>query len=404
MKFTITLFLIIFYTFFCTSQSIKNGIWNAKLQLNNTDVLPFILKVDKNNQLTILNGEENIQLEKVRVENDSLRVRFPFFNSEIVFVNNNKNLTGYWVNYQRNKNYKIPFYAKKVKRKSPRFLNTKNKKENIKIEGKWEIKFEPGTEGEYPAIGLFHQEKNKIKGTFLTETGDYRFLEGNTTKDSLYLSCFDGSHAFLFKAILKNDSLIGTFNSGSHWKSKWEGVLNESFELPNPEKLTYLINDEPITFSFPNLEKDTISFPNDTYKNKVVIVQIMGTWCPNCLDETILFKEMYEKYHLEGLEIIAVCYESGKTLDDNIRNAKRLRDKLKIEYPFLIGGSAKKNDASEDFPMLNNIMSFPTTIIIGRDGEVKQIYTGFNGPGTGEYYITYKKKLNILIQSLLNIN
>ncbi len=253
-------------------------------------------------------------------------------------------------------------------------------------------------------MGLFKQNNSTVNGTFLTETGDYRYLEGNTINDSLYLSCFDGSHAFLFKAKLKNDSLIGTFNSGSHWESKWNGVLNNSFKLQSPEKLTYLINDTPISFSFPNLKKDTVSFPNENYKNKVVILQIMGTWCPNCLDETILFKEIYEKYHSQGLEIISICYETGQTLDDYIVNAKRLKDKLEIEYPFLIGGSAQKKDASLDFPMLNNIMSFPTTIIIGRNGEIKQIHTGFNGPGTGEYYTAYKKRLNILIQSLLNIH
>ncbi len=134
MKFIFT-FLFFIITFFSFTQNLKKGIWHAQLKLNNKDVLPFTLKVDKNNQITILNGEENIKLEKIRVENDSLRVRFPFFNSEIVFISTKKRMTGYWVNYQRSENYKIPFYAEKVKRKSPRFLTTKQTKNSLDIDG-----------------------------------------------------------------------------------------------------------------------------------------------------------------------------------------------------------------------------------------------------------------------------
>ena len=57
----------------------------------------------------------------------------------------------------------------------------------------------------------------RVTGTFLTETGDYRYLEGVVDGDSLKLSCFDGSHAFLFHAALDQDSFRGRFWSGTHW-------------------------------------------------------------------------------------------------------------------------------------------------------------------------------------------
>ena len=400
--------LLFIFIFFITSQifaqDITIGYWNAQLQLNEKDVLPFTLKVNKNNQLSIINAKEIIQLDRVILKNDSLRVHFPFFNSELIFITENKELKGYWVNYQKGPNYKIPFTAILVDKKTPRFLETINKKHHNQINEKWKVKFEPGTDDEYLSVGLFTQEKNKVTGTFLTETGDYRFLEGNITNDSLFLSCFDGSHAFLFKALFRNDSLIGTFNSGTHWESNWNGVIDSEFELKDPEKITYIIDDQPIEFSLPNLHKDTIHFPSKQFDNKVVIIQIMGTWCPNCLDETIYFKKLYKEYNSQGLEIISVCFEAGKFLDDYIENVNLLKNKLELKNTFLIGGSAKKNTASKQFYMLNSISSFPTTIIIGRDGKVKQIHTGFNGPGTGEYFTTYKKRLNTLIQSLLNIH
>jgi hypothetical protein len=52
--------------------------------------------------------------------------------------------------------------------------------------------------------------------------------------------------------------------------------------------------------------------------------------------------------------------------------------------------------------MLNKIISFPTSILIGKDGLVRKIHTGFNGPGTGKYYEIYTQEAVDLIEKLLN--
>jgi hypothetical protein len=51
--------------------------------------------------------------------------------------------------------------------------------------------------------------------------------------------------------------------------------------------------------------------------------------------------------------------------------------------------------------MLNKVISFPTSIYIGKDGKVKRIHTGFNGPGTGSYYSDYVKATTALVEYLL---
>lgn len=401
MKFIFIVFLL--YTFNTSAQrgaiTLKKGKWNASLQLNTVDYLPFNLNVKKNNSLIVINADEEIQLEPAIIINDSLHYNFPFFNSELVVKAEKNNLSGYWVNHTKGSHYKVPFFAEKGR--NTRFFHVSTSKKGTDFNGKWKVVFEPGTNSSYPAIGLFKQKKNKISGTFLTETGDYRFLDGNSTKDSLFLSCFDGSHAFLFKARHSKDSLFGKFYSGTHWNSSWNASRNDSFELQSPEDLTYISNGEKIEFSFPNLQKDTVSFPSERYKGKVVIIQIMGTWCPNCLDESVYYKELEEKYGDKGLEIISVCYESGKSLDDYINNIQRLQSKLETNFTYLIGGSAKKNLASKHFNMLNEIISFPTSVFINRQGEVVRVHTGFNGPGTGDYYKNYKERTNALLESLL---
>ena len=400
-------FVFLFCASFGYSQTgkrikIKKGVWTAQLMLNDSDYLPFQLEIGENNLFTVINGDERITLSEPEESKDSVRVRFPFFNSEIVFkLQNKKLLKGYWINYNKGNNYKIPLVA--YCGYQSRFTSITSY-ESCDVNGRWKVSFEAGTASEYPAVGIFEQKQgtNRVLGTFLTETGDYRFLEGNCSADSLFLSCFDGSHAFLFKARKSGDSLFGQFYSGKHWKCGWEGVKNEKFELNSPESLTYINNDELVRFTLKNLAGEEFSFPHPDYANKVVIIQIMGSWCPNCLDETQYYKTLYNKYHDQGLEVISIGYETGDTIDDWVANITKLKNKLGLDFNFLVGGPADKGLASEHFKMLNEVISFPTSIFIGRDGQVRRVHTGFNGPGTGVYYQEYVSKTNALVESMLN--
>lgn len=393
-------------TFSLNSQiKIKSGRWLATMQINEKDLLPFELSVSKekdNTTFTVVNGEEKIQLTKAQIlSNDTIQVEFPYFKSQLRFkVVNKKKISGRWYNLYK-KNYSIPFTAS-FNKKSTRFSQVGRIKNSTDFSGKWKVYFEPGTTGQYPAVGLFEKsgKRSEVSGTFLTETGDYRFLSGNASKDSLFLSCFDGSHAFMFKAVLKNDSLHGQFFSGSHWQSDWIATRNDKFELTAPEDLT-TVTDKPLAFELKDLNGKSYSYPNKDLQGKVVIIQIMGSWCPNCLDETHYFKDLYTKYHDKGLEIIAVGYETGDSFDQHASNIMRLKEKLALDFTFLVGGTAKKALASEHFSALNHIISFPTSIIIDRNGVIRRVHTGFNGPGTGSHYTEYVENTNSLIEGLL---
>jgi thiol-disulfide isomerase/thioredoxin len=386
-----------------TLPTIKKGSWTANLQLENNTFLPFQLQVigkGSDYDLSIINGSETIILEKGKIINDSIHFYFPSFNSKLIIKNKGKKkLKGYWINFNKSNNYKIPFSAKFGY--TTRFNVGKTKETFPYLDGKWETTFDPNTEDAYKGIGLFEQHGNKVEGTFRTETGDFRFLEGNVTSDSLFLSCFDGSHAFLIKSKIIGDSMYGSFYSGKHWKGLWNARCNESFELGNPDSLTYVINDTVFTFTLKDLEGKDFTFPNSTYKDKVTIIQIMGTWCPNCMDETVYLKELHEKYHNQGLEIISVGYEVGTSFKEHAERINRLKNKYNLPFQFLVGGTANKGLASEHFRMLNQIISFPTSIFIGKDGTVRKVHTGFNGPGTGEYYINFVKENESFLQSLI---
>lgn len=385
---------------YCVSQKIQKGTWQAKLILNEHDVLPFKLTVEgskKKPVFVIHNAEEKIQLTDFKTINDSFQVDFPNFHSYIRFVvHKKKQLFGKWTNLNKGNQYTIPFEA------NFGHLTRDNVLSEVDVTGRWKTTFSPTNQPDM-AIGVFEKgsENAQFTGTFLTETGDYRFLDGYVTGKQLVLSCFDGSHAFLFQANFRNDSLFGTFNSGKHYKTEWIAEKNDAFSLRNPDSITYLVKKEAFTFKTQDLNGKEFSFPNPQFENKVVIIQIMGTWCPNCLDETRMLKDFYSKYKEKGLEIISIGYETPSNFEEQVQKINLLKQRLKIDYTLLVGGQANKSLASQQFSMLNEVISFPTAIVLNRKGEVVKIHTGFNGPGTGDVYTNFVSEMDNLLKTLL---
>jgi thiol-disulfide isomerase/thioredoxin len=381
------------------SMKLKEGTWRAVLKIKEDIELPFNFQITKNAELIIQNAEEKIVVKDIVYNGSNVNIYFPVFSTYVEAVIKDNNLEGYWINAEK-KDYKIPFFAQHGR--NERFAAAE-KTVLADVNGKWEVTFSPGTENAYKAIGLFKQQNHKVTGTFLTETGDYRFLEGQMEEGSLKLSCFDAAHAFLFTANVKKDSIFnGIFYSGKHWNESWVAVRNDNFVLSDSDTLTYLTKGyEKLDFNFPDEKGIITSLSDSDYKNKAIIVQIMGSWCPNCMDESVYLSEVYSKYKSKGLEIIAIDYEIRNDFEVFKRNVARMKEDLGINYKIVFGGTSKKSEAAKTLPMLNHIMSYPTTIFIDRKGKIKKIQTGFNGPGTGKIYEDYKKSTNKLIEKIL---
>jgi len=128
----------------------------------------------------------------------------------------------------------------------------------------------------------------------------------------------------------------------------------------------------------------------------------MGSWCPNCLDETRYLSTLYDKYNSQGLEVIALAFERTKTEEKAFENLSKLKHKTGAKYTFLLGGATRADKAAEKLPMLNHIMSYPTAIFIDKNKKVRRIHTGFYGPSTGDFYNDFVKETETLVQELLS--
>ncbi|TCI94947.1 peroxiredoxin family protein [Tenacibaculum sp. M341] len=379
-------------------QKLEKGSYKGILHIQDNEQIPFNFDVNNEKEFTVFNDTEAIKVTEISYKNDSIKIQLPYFEGYITAKIKKDGLEGIFI--KKNVDRVVPFSAIKNK---PRFETTA--KPLVNIEGSWETVFSPNSEEDkYIAKGIFKQKGNKITGTFRTTTGDYRFLEGVMNNDIVKLSTFDGAHAFLFTAKATDSTLNGFFYSGNHWKESFVAKLNNEYELPDAEKLTFLKKGyDKVSFSFPDDKGNLVSLEDEKFKNKVTVLQIMGTWCPNCLDESKYYAEVYNKYESKGVEFVALAFEVAKTQEEAFELINRLKDQVKIPYTVLLAqvASASKISAQQKLPMLNHILSYPTTIIIDKKGKVRKIHTGFNGPATGKEYENFKTNFESFLDELV---
>ncbi len=384
-----------------TRSELKVGIWRGMLTLQEQE-LPFTFEVIRDSlhgyRAIIQNARERLSLDEIRFEEDSVIFRLHIFDAELKAKIEGDSMNGFFIKSYE-KNYRIPFEA--AFNQDFRFHKTETTTA-VDFNGKYAVTFSNEKDTTL-AIGLFKQTGNHVEGTFLTPTGDYRFLEGNVVQEKMYLSAFDGNHAYVFHASKLNDStLTGDYWSGKTLHQQWIGIKNDQAALPDPESLTYLKEGyDKIEFTFPDANGNTISLTDEKFKNKVVILQLFGTWCSNCLDETRFLMAWYRENKTRGVEIIGLAYEQKNEFSYASGRIKKMQQKLGVPYSIVIAGTADKARASESLPMLNRVVAFPTTIFIGKDGKVKKIHTGFSGPGTGIYFDQYVQHFNETVNACL---
>ena len=390
---------IFFFLNFSASAQLLPGIWRGELSLNDTTTLPFNFQVYESN-LDLMNGEERINLCDITYSSDSVFLQLPVFNSEFRCKMNDRNLSGNFYNFTRKSNNILSFEAEQ--NAAYRF-SEKPESPYLNLSGRWQAIFDDEAPESKMSVALFHQEGNHLTGTFLTTTGDYRYLEGEVSGQKVSLSAFDGSHAFLFTATIQKDgTLIGDFYSGTHYHETWSAFRNEKAELPDAESLTFIKPGyDKLDFKFPDEHGDSLSIRDPQFLNKVLIVTLTGTWCPNCMDETRFLVDFYSTYKAKGVEIIALDYE--RVLDSATvkKSISKLKKQLGVEYPVLFAGTNDREEAAKTLPMLNRILGYPTTIVIDKKGIVRKIYTGFSGPATGADYVSFKESFLRFINKLI---
>jgi len=397
-----SLFSFSFWSCSSPESELKTGIWRGIIELQGQQ-LPFTFRVADDStggkDIYLRNIDEEILLDEVSFKKDKVNIMLHVFDAELQATVKGDSLNGFFIlNYRDD--FREPFKA--AFGQDFRFKPTDTTATTRDFSGKYQVAFSSPQES-IQAVGIFTQKGSYAKGTFLTPTGDYRYLEGGVFNDTLMLSTFDGNHSYLFKAVMNKDSTL----QGEYWSSKneyytWTGIKNENASLPNPETVTYLKKGyDRLEFSFPDVNGNKVSLNDDKFKNKVVILEIFGTWCPNCMDVTKFLTSWHNERKNENIEILGLAYERKDNFKYASERVKKMVEKWDVPYDIVIAGFMDKAEASKTLPALNYVMSFPTIIIIGKDGKVKHVYTGFEGPGTGIYHQRFIDRFNIMVNECL---
>lgn len=386
------------------------GVWRAWLNCPGGE-LPFFIDLQQQGQqwhAWIINGPERIAIPHVHIGDGYLTLNIDYYDSTIKakLSGDADRLDGEWKKKGKGNSWnKLPFHA--TYGKAPRFKPHRFKQHKtsapqvLSIDGRWMVQFEHSEE---PAIGLFRSHADgTVTGTFMTTTGDYRFLAGDFDGLHLRLSCFDGAHAFLFKAEIQSDGkLTGDFWSRDTWHETWVAKRNPHAKLPDAFRQTRWVETVSLgDLQYPDTQGKIHSLADPDFSGKARLIVVFGTWCPNCNDASAYLVELHKRYSDRGLSILGLAFELTGDFNRDARQVKKYAAKHGIEYPILIAGESDKTKATEVFPLLDRIRSYPTTIFLNKNGKVEAVHTGFTGPATGKAYHQLRAKFEAIIESML---
>ncbi len=272
--------------------------------------------------------------------------------------------------------------------------------------GRWSVKF-PSSDD--LAVGEFTVNEDQIAtGTFLTTTGDYRYLYGQVDGDLMRLSTFDGAHAFLFHARMNDDGTIaGDFWSGDWWHETWTAARDPNAQLPDAFSQTSLNDDIDLReLTFTDLDGNAVRLTDalDQQGGKARIVELFGTWCPNCADAAKEIRRLKAK-HEGDLGVVALAFELTDDHARSVQQIERYKQRHNLDgttdWPILIAGVSDKAKATESVRLLDRVRSYPTTLFLNASNEVVAIHTGFTGPATGDAYRQQQQQWESIIDGLL---
>ena len=341
----------------------------------------------EDNVLTFYNGVQESFEVKLSGE-DTLRGTFPVFASDLWLVATEDGYKGEYYRTDAN-NYRLPLElvpGRMTFEQSP-----------SEFPSQYAITRYIGDQ-EKPALLQLSKKDGVLVGTIATSTGDSRFMTGYEVEGGFELMGFDGRFIYKVSAKVTDGNIEGHVWAGMTGYYTFSGTSDESAVLENPEEMSKLRDDYThIEWHLPGLDGDTVHFDSRTI-TKPTILAIQGSWCPNCMDEGRVLDQYYREF--EGaIDVYGLSYEYSGTLEKATAAVQKMERDLGTSFPMVIATYDPKQDRNAVLP-LEQIRSYPTSIMLDHQGNVVKIHTGFYGPSTKEYE-TYVKETREELEALV---
>lgn len=380
------------------AQSVT-GLWDATINFNGIEI-PFKFELSgdgANVKGWFFNGDDREVSNSGSLENGALTLSF---DSYLAKLTGNFRDGAFDGQYGPLLKHTYAVHAVPAVQKPP------SQRQAPSIGGQWDLINVKSGKGEKAWRLILRQSGIEVSGTVLRVDGDTGTLTGSYQQDGQFvLGNFDGARPTLMIVKPTSDATLDVRLSGLRGFMDLKAVRPDEAVakgLPqpaDPDAHTSIKDPtKPFSFSFPDLNGKIVSNTDARFRGKVVVINLTGSWCPNCHDEAPFLAAMYDKYRDKGLEVVALNFEEA----DQLKNPTRLRAFIKeygIHYTVLLGGET--DSAKAKLPQAVNWDAWPTTFFVGRDGLVRGVHAGFPSPGSGELYRETTEQFTSMVEKLL---
>jgi thiol-disulfide isomerase/thioredoxin len=384
------LFIACVFIFFgCQEQIPQKGMWAGTVTIGENKQLPFHLFLDLNPAAPagyFLNGTEQTSIPEIRFHGDSLSFIFSEYSSAMHGMWDGKELRGTFFRY-RTDTSSNEFSA------TPKDIikgnNVPATSTGLLLAGKFQVYVADVKGIDSSSTANFWMKNDSIFGTLIAPDGDYGLLAGMQAGSTATLTRFTGWQAFILELEQQGTHWNGSLYARSGKPMAFTLVPRPvSMSEPRPAYITTLKDfKKPFTFYGTTSTGKVVTSEDSSLRKKALLIDIMGTWCHNCLDAAPLLQQIYSAFGKVGLEIIGLAFEISDNPEAAKRNLALFQKRFGITYTIIFCGST--NEANVELKLrsqLHNFYAYPTTIFVDKKGVVKKIHVGFNGPGTGEEY------------------
>ena len=268
--------------------------------------------------------------------------------------------------------------------------------------GNFQVSFQGEDKPDDSTVAKLWNTGGTVHGTFIAPDGDYGLLTGN----GLQLNRFTGWQAIAITLEQSGETWNGKYYAASIDKPR-SFILHprgdSNVEAPADKRTALKNPDSEFSFSGVSLSGETIRNTDDRFKGKALIVDIMGTWCHNCLDEAPILQKLQQQYGKDGLEIVGLSFEISDDAALAKKNLQLYKDRFGLTTTLLFSGSLDDDNVKKRLhSQLDNFFAYPTTIFIDSKHKVQSIHSGFKGPGTGEEFQKQIQEFQQLTKKLIH--
>jgi thiol-disulfide isomerase/thioredoxin len=374
--------------------------WSGTMELPGGQVLPFRMELDLSGSKPsgyFINGEEKTSIPEISKNGDILVFTFSEYGAEMRGAWDGRRWSGNYIRHRSDGTKSLQFSA------SPQIGASREPSPIVAPPtGNYQVSFQGEDKPDDSTVAKLWSEGGTLYGTFIAPDGDYGLLTGS----GLQLNRFTGWQAIAITLEPKGGAWGGKYSAASLDKPRrfvLKPRADSDVEAPADKRTAMKDPNSGFSFSGVSLTGETVRNTDDRFRNKALIIDIMGTWCHNCLDEAPVLQQLQEQYRKDGLEIVGLSFEISDDPALARKNLQLYKNRFGLTTTLLFCGSLDDaNIEKQIHSQLDNFFAYPTTIFIDSKHRVHSIHSGFKGPGTGGEFPKQIEEFQQLTKQLMN--